>query len=89
MELLATIANRDPIQNILDSIKEIAEEDYNALNGSGHLLLNPKDYANLLGNANVRNAGQFYTDTVTANGKCGRILGLTVLVSNVVTADYA
>lgn len=85
----ATIANRDPIQNILDGVRLIQEQNYNPLNGNGHLVLNPKDYANLLGNANVRNAGQFYTAGVTENGKVGRILGLTVLVSNTVTADYA
>ena len=85
----ATIANRDPIQNILDSKKEIAVDNYNPDNGNGYLVLSPKDYANLLGNANVRNAGQFYTDDVTRNGRVGKILGLTVVVSNSITADYA
>lgn len=84
----ATIANRDPIQDILNAKKAIAEQNYNPDRG-GYLLVNPKDYANLLGNANVRNAGQFYTDEVTRNGKVGRILGLNVVVSNSVTADYA
>lgn len=85
----ATIANRDPIQNILDAISEIQKDNYNALNGNGYLVLSPTDYANLLGNANVRNAGQFYTSDVTSNGRVGRILGLNVVVSNTVTADYA
>ena len=85
----STLANRDPIQNILNAIKEIQEDNYNPLAGNGYLVLNPKDFANLLGNANVRNAGQFYTDGVTKNGTVGRILGLTVLVSNTVTADYS
>jgi len=85
----ATVANRDPIQDILDAKKEIAEDNYNIDNGNGYLVLSPKDYANLLGNANVRNAGQFYTDDVTRNGRVGRILGLNVIVSNTVTADYA
>jgi len=84
----ATIANRDPIQDILNAKKEIATQDYNP-DKNGYLLLNPKDYANLLGNANVRNAGQFYTDDVTRNGNVGFLLGLKVLVSNNVTADYA
>lgn len=84
----ATISNRDPIQNILNAKKAIAEQNYNP-DRNGYLLLNPKDYANLLGNANVRNAGQFYTDDVTRNGKVGFLLGLKVLVSNSVTADYA
>ena len=85
----ATIANRDPIQDILNAKKEIAEENYDPDNGSGFLLLSPKDYANLLGNANIRNAGQFYTDAVTKNGRVGQILGLQIIVSNSVTADFA
>lgn len=84
----ATIANRDPLQDILNAKKMIAEDNYNP-DRNGYLLLNPKDYANLLGNANVRNAGQFYTDDVTRNGRVGFLVGLKVLVSNQVTADYA
>ena len=83
----ATVANRDPIQNILDALKEIATDNYDPY--GGYLLLNPKDYANLLGNANVRNAGQFYTSDVTKNGRLGNLLGLSIIVSNNVTADYA
>lgn len=85
----ATVANRDPIQDILNAMKEISTQNYNIHNGSGVICLSPKDYANLLGNANVRNAGQFYTDSVTRNGVVGKILGLKVVVSNTVTADYA
>lgn len=85
----ATVANRDPIQNILNAMKLIMEDNYDIHNGNGFLLLSPKDYANLLGNANVKNAGQFYTDDVTRNGRVGKILGLKVFVSNTVTADYA
>jgi len=85
----ATVANRDPIQDILNAIKECQVDNYDPLNGNGYLLLNPTDFANLLGNANVRNAGQFYSDDVTRNGKVGRLCGLTVLVSNSITDDYA
>lgn len=83
----ATVANRDPIQDILNAKKEIAVDNYNP-DKNGYLLLNPKDFANLLGNPNIRNAGQFYTDDVTRNGKVGFLLGLKVLVSNNVTPDY-
>lgn len=84
-----TIANRDPIQNILNAVRNISIDNINALAGDGHLVVSPTDFANILGNANVRNAGQFYTSDVTRNGRVGRLLGLTVLVSNTVTADYA
>jgi hypothetical protein len=83
-----TAANRDPIQDILNAKRLIYEDNYDP-DSNGYLLLSPKDYANLLGNANIRNAGQFYTSDVTRNGKVGFLLGLTVLVSNNVTADYA
>lgn len=85
----ATVANRDPIQDLLNAMKEISTQNYNIHGGNGFVCLSPKDYANILGNANVVNAGQFYTDSVTRNGKVGRLLGLDVIVSNTVTADYA
>lgn len=84
----ATIANRDPIQNILDAMEEIAKDNYDPYK-NGYLLLSPTDFAHLMGNANVRNAGQFYTADATRNGRVGRLLGLTIIVSNSVTADYA
>ena len=85
----ATISNRDPIQDILNAKKEISTDNYDIDGGQGYLILNPKDFANLLGNANVRNAGQFYTSDVTSNGVVGKICGLKIIVSNTVTADYA
>ena len=84
----ATIANRDPIQDILNAKKAIAEQNYDSDKG-GVLCLNPKDYANLLGNANVRNAGQFYTSSPTSDGNLQRICGLDIMVSPNVTPDYA
>jgi hypothetical protein len=80
----AVIADRDPIQDILDAKSLIAIDNYNP-DKNGYLLLHPTGYAHLLGNANVRNAGQFYTDSVTKNGIVGRILGLTIISSNSVT----
>ena len=84
-----TLANQNPIQNILDAKKLITIDNYDPDNGNGFLLLNPTDFANLLGNASIRNAGQFWTDSVTRNGVVGRILGLTVIVSNSITNDFA
>jgi hypothetical protein len=80
----AVIADRDPIQDILNAKSLIAIDNYNP-DKNGYLLLHPTGYAHLLGNANVRNAGQFYTDSVTKNGVVGRILGLTIISSNSVT----
>lgn len=83
-----TIHNRDPIDNILNAEQLMVEDNYDPYS-NGYLLLNPKDYRNLLGNPNVRNAGQFWSSDVTKNGKVGKLLGLTILVSNSITADWA
>ncbi len=84
----AVIADRDPIQDILDAKALIAIDNYNP-DKNGFLLVHPTNYAELLGNPNIRNAGQFYTDSVTKNGVVGSILGLTVISSNTVTEGGA
>jgi len=84
----ATIANRNPIQDILNAIKLISVDNYDPYT-NGHLLLSPTDFANLMGNSSIRNAGQFWTSDVTKNGKVGKLLGLTMVVSNNVSADEA
>lgn len=80
----AVIADRDPIQDILNAKAEIEIDNYNP-NKNGFLLVHPTGYSHLLGNPNVRNAGQFYSDSVTRNGVVGKLLGLTVISSNSVT----
>lgn len=84
----AIIADRDPVQDILDAKAFIEVDNYNP-NNNGYLLVNPTNFAELLGNASVRNAGQFYTDDVTRNGRVGRICGLTIISSNSVTEGGA
>jgi len=81
-----TLSDRDPIQDILDAQALISIQNYDPYSNT-YLLLHPTDYKNLLGNANVRNAGQFWTDSVTKNGAVGRICGLTVVVSNSITSS--
>ena len=85
----ATIAQRNPIQDILNAIKLINIDNYDIQGQNGELWLNPTDYTNLLGNSSVVNAGQFYTKTVTKTGKIEHIVGLRVKVSNSVTDDEA
>lgn len=84
----AVIADRDPIQDILDGEALIGIDNYDALSG-GSLLVHPTNTAELLGNANIRNAGQFYTDSVTRNGVIGRLLGLNIINTNSVTEGGA
>ena len=84
----ATFANRDPIQDLLNARKEIGKDNYKFKN-RGFLSITETDFANLLGNANVRNAGQFWTDDVTRNGVVGKLVGLKVVVTEAVSDDKA
>jgi hypothetical protein len=78
------IADRDPVQDLLDAKALIAIDNYNPDN-NGFVIMHPTNYAELLGNANVRNAGQFWTDDATKNGRVGKIVGLTIISTNSVT----
>jgi len=83
----AVVASRNPVQDILNAISDVTVDNIDLLDGQGVLLINPVDYALLIGNSAIRNVGQFWTDKVTKNGFVGRICGLDVIVSNVVTTD--
>lgn len=78
----ATVANRDPVQDILNAKKEIYIDNYDPENG--YIVMSPKDYANCLANAKF---AHFFQEEIGTNGKVGRILGLNVIVTNSVTAD--
>jgi len=84
----ATVANRDPIQNILTQ-----ERDRRGQLRSGQWQwfpsAQPEGLRESAWKCECQKRGQFYTSDVTANGRVGKLLGLNVIVSNVVTADYA
>ena len=84
----AVVADRDPIQDILDAKALMEVDNYNP-NKNAFLLVHPTNFAQLLGNPNIRNAGQFYTDSVTRNGIVGKLLSLTVISSNSITEGGA
>ena len=84
----STAANRDALANILSGMQLIEESNYDMSTG-GFLLVSPKGYADLMANANVRNAAQSFAEEVVGNGRVGRIAGLTIVKSNSVTRDYA
>lgn len=87
----ATVANRDPVQNILDSIAEITIDRYPILtSGQGYLVVNETDYANLMGNSKILNHPTFQLSAgIMSNGNIAKLLGLTIKVSPVITADKA
>jgi len=83
----ATIANRDPIRDILTGIQAIEEYNYDV--SDGYLCLSPKDYKNLMMNSKVINNPSFKTADVVSNGRVGQICGLNIIKSKSVPADEA
>ena len=83
-----TIANRDPVKDILDCIQTLRNDGIDALNGSGKIVLNGTDYTNLISNSKVLNHPT-YESGVMQNGQVGKLLGLTIVISEIVTADTA
>jgi len=84
----STVANRDPIQDILRGIQAMTENNYDALEG-GVLLLNPHDYASLMMNSKVINNPSFKGADIVQNGMVGKIAGLSIVVTTSVTDDEA
>lgn len=84
----ATVAQQNPIKDILNGIQLIAEDDYDVLE-AGYILLSPHDYRSLMQNAKVLNNPSFKTADVVSNGVVGQVCGLTIVVSNNVPADEA
>ena len=84
----ATVAEQNPINDILEGIQFMSEDNYDALQ-NGFILLSPKDYRSLLQNSKVINNPSFKTADVVSNGVVGQIVGLNIIVSNAVTADEA
>jgi len=82
----ATIANRDPVFNILQAIQMLRADNINALNGNGYLCVNGTDYTNLLGNSKLTNNPSFKTADVVSNGVVGQIAGLKIMVTEALEA---
>lgn len=84
----STLVNRDPLRNILNALRLIQEFQYDTSQGA-YLLVSPKGYLDLMAHEDVKKVADFWTDDVTRNGQVGRLVGTTIVVSTVVTADYA
>lgn len=85
----ATVANRDPVYDILTAIQYLRADNIDALNGQGYLVVNGTDYTNIISNSKVVNNPSFKTADVVSNGVVGQICGLKIMVSEQVTADQA
>lgn len=87
----ADIASRNPVQDVLNAIREITIDRYPILtSGQGYLVVNETDYANLMGNSKIINHPTFkLAEGIISNGNLARLCGLSIKVSPVVTADKA
>ena len=77
----ATLANRDPVKNILQAIQMLRADNIDALNGMGYLCLNGTDYTNLISNAKFTNNPSYKTADVVSNGVVGQVVGLKIMVT--------
>ena len=77
----ATVANRDPVYDILYGIQMLRADNIDALNGMGYLVVNGTDYTNILRNTKVVNNPSFKTADVVSNGVVGEICGLKIMVT--------
>ena len=84
----ATIANRDPVKDILDAIQTLRTDGIDALRGNGFIVVNGVDYTNIISNSKVINHPT-YESGVMQNGQVGRLLGLSIVVSEAVQVDQA
>lgn len=85
----ATIANRDPIYDILFGINMLRADGIDALNGNGYLVVNGTDYTNIISNTKVLNHPTFQSVSAVQNGVVNMLCGLKLMVSETVTADQA
>jgi hypothetical protein len=77
----ATVANRDPVFDILTGIQMLRADNVDALNGNGYLCVNGTDYTNIISNSKVVNNPTFKTADVVSNGVVGEICGLKIMVT--------
>lgn len=85
----ATIANRDPVKDFLDAIQKLRAQGIDALDGSGLAVMNGTDYTNVISNTKVLNHPTFKEVSVIKNGRVHMLVGLTIVISEAVTADQA
>lgn len=84
----ATIANRDPISDILIGEGAMMTNYYDVV-GSGAIIMKAVNYASLLRNSKVINNPSFKTADVVSNGVMGQVAGLDIVVSENCDADEA
>lgn len=85
----ATVANRDPIYDLLASLQMIRADNIDPLSGDAYIVVNGQDWTWLISNSKVMNNPTFKTADVVANGTVGQLVGCKIMVSEQVAADTA
>ena len=85
----ATVANRDPVYDILYGINMLRADGVDALNGNGFLVVNGTDYTNVISNSKILNHPTYQSVSAVENGVVANLCGLKIMVSEGVTADQA
>ena len=85
----ATVANRDPVYDLLYGIQMLRADGIDALNGNGYIVVNGTDYTNIISNSKIVNHPTFKTVSAVENGVVNELAGLKLMVSEAVTADQA
>ncbi len=85
----ATVANRDPVYDMLYGIEMLRVDGVDALNGNGYLVVNGTDYTNIISNTKVLNHPTYQSVSAVENGQVARLCGLTIMISETITADTA
>jgi hypothetical protein len=85
----ATVANRDPVYDILYGINMLRADGIDALGGNGYFVVNGTDYTNVISNSKVLNHPTFKSVSAVENGVVNMLCGLKVMIADEVTADQA
>ena len=83
----ATIANRDPVYDILRGVQLARADGIDLLDGNGYIVVNGTDYTALISNSKILNHPTFQSVSAVQNGVVNMLLGMKIMVSETVTAD--
>ena len=82
----ATESLQQPLKDILIARSKLKLNNWTT-SSNLKMIIHPTNMMELLNNPVVRNAGQFYTDTVTKNGVVGKIADFQIIESNAMTEN--
>ena len=82
----ATESLQQPMKDILIARSALKLNNWSTT-ANLKMIIHPTNFMELLNNPVVRNAGQFYTDTVTKNGVVGKIADFDIIESNAMTEN--